>query len=123
MTQAGKPALPYLNATTGPHKWGKLDDARAPWYGFCSKSSLVTGMDQARERDSRARFRPASEKDGTMSKSLYVGGLPYSTTEDGLRTLFAEVGEISSIRLIKDRDTGQSKGFAFVEMPNDAEAL
>lgn len=58
-----------------------------------------------------------------MAKSLYVGGLPYSTTEDALRTLFSEAGEISSIRLIKDRDTGQSKGFAFVEMNNDAEAL
>ncbi|HEY7910228.1 MAG TPA: RNA-binding protein [Thermomicrobiales bacterium] len=58
-----------------------------------------------------------------MAKSLYVGGLPYSTTEDALRTLFSEVGDISSVRLIMDRETGQSKGFAFVEMANDAEAL
>jgi cold-inducible RNA-binding protein len=69
------------------------------------------------------RFRPASEKDGVMAKSLYVGGLPYSTTEDAIRTLFSEVGDISSVRLIMDRETGQSKGFAFVEMANDAEAL
>ena len=58
-----------------------------------------------------------------MAKSLYVGGLPYSTTEDAVRTLFSEVGDISSVRLIMDRETGQSKGFAFVEMTNDAEAL
>lgn len=55
-------------------------------------------------------------------KSLYVGGLPYSTTEDAVRTLFSEVGSVSSVRLIKDRDTGESKGFAFVEMTDDAEA-
>ncbi|MGI8858229.1 MAG: RNA recognition motif domain-containing protein [Thermomicrobiales bacterium] len=58
-----------------------------------------------------------------MAKSLYVGGLPYSTTEDAIRTLFSEVGDISSVRLIMDRETGQSKGFAFVEMANDNEAL
>src|SRR5438046_547267 len=58
-----------------------------------------------------------------MAKSLYVGGLPYSTTQETVRTLFAEVGEVSSVRVIMDRETGQSKGFAFVEMANDAEAL
>ncbi|MDQ6603318.1 MAG: RNA-binding protein [Chloroflexota bacterium] len=58
-----------------------------------------------------------------MAKSLYVGGLTYATTEDSVRTLFAEVGDVSSVRVIKDRETGQSKGFAFVEMANDAEAL
>lgn len=58
-----------------------------------------------------------------MAKSLYVGGLPYSTTEDAVRTLFSEVGNVTSVRLIKDRDTGNSKGFAFVEMSDDLEAL
>ncbi len=58
-----------------------------------------------------------------MAKSLYVGGLPYSTTESVLRDLFAEAGTVGSVRLITDRETGQSKGFAFVEMVNDAEAL
>jgi cold-inducible RNA-binding protein len=57
-----------------------------------------------------------------MAKSLYVGGLPYSTTEDAVRNLFAQAGNVSSVRLIKDRDTGDSKGFAFVEMADDAEA-
>jgi RNA recognition motif-containing protein len=51
-----------------------------------------------------------------MATNLYVGNLSYDTTEDGLRTLFAEYGEVESVRLITDRYTGRSKGFAFVEM-------
>jgi RNA recognition motif-containing protein len=57
-----------------------------------------------------------------MESKLYVGNLSYSTTEDDLRTLFAEAGTVSSVALIKDRDSGQSKGFAFVEMSNQVEA-
>jgi RNA recognition motif-containing protein len=48
--------------------------------------------------------------------------LSYSTTEDDLRTLFAQAGAVASVALIKDRDTGRSKGFAFVEMSTQAEA-
>jgi len=57
-----------------------------------------------------------------METKIYVGNLSYETTEDDLRTLFAEAGTVSSVALIKDRDTGQSKGFAFVEMSNQSEA-
>ena len=57
-----------------------------------------------------------------MEAKLYVGNLSYSTTEDDLRTLFAQAGTVASVELIKDRDTGNSKGFAFVEMGNQAEA-
>jgi len=57
-----------------------------------------------------------------MESKLYVGNLSYSTTEDELRTLFAEAGTVSSVALIKDRDTGQSKGFAFIEMSTQVEA-
>ncbi len=57
-----------------------------------------------------------------MESKLYVGNLPYSTTEDDLRTLFTQAGTVASVALIKDRDTGQSKGFAFVEMSNQSEA-
>lgn len=57
-----------------------------------------------------------------MEVKLYVGNLSYSTTEDSLRTLFTQAGTVSSVALIKDRDTGQSKGFAFVEMGSQAEA-
>lgn len=51
-----------------------------------------------------------------MAKKLYVGNLSYETTESELRDLFAEFGAITSVALIKDRETGTSKGFAFVEM-------
>jgi RNA recognition motif-containing protein len=57
-----------------------------------------------------------------MDVKLYVGNLSYSTSEDDLRTLFAQAGTVSSVAVIKDRDTGQSKGFAFVEMGTQAEA-
>jgi RNA recognition motif-containing protein len=57
-----------------------------------------------------------------MENKLYVGNLSYSTTEDDLRTLFFQAGTVSSVALIKDRDSGQSKGFAFVEMSTQSEA-
>ncbi|OGS12122.1 MAG: RNA-binding protein [Elusimicrobia bacterium RIFOXYA2_FULL_58_8] len=57
-----------------------------------------------------------------MSKRIYVGGLPFTTTEAEMNTLFATYGAVSSAKLITDRDTGQSRGFGFVEMANDAEA-
>lgn len=57
-----------------------------------------------------------------MESKLYVGNLSYSTTEDDLRTLFTQAGTVTSVALIKDRDSGQSKGFAFIEMSNQVEA-
>lgn len=57
-----------------------------------------------------------------MQTKLYVGNLSYETTEDELRTLFTQAGNVTSVALIKDRDTGRSKGFAFVEMSNQSEA-
>ena len=57
-----------------------------------------------------------------MAQKLYVGNLSYNTTEDTLRTLFAEYGEIQSVNLIMDRDTGRPKGFAFVEMGTEEAA-
>lgn len=54
--------------------------------------------------------------------NIYVGQLPYSVTEDELRSLFAEYGEIASLNLITDRFSGRSKGFGFVDMPNNSEA-
>jgi cold-inducible RNA-binding protein len=53
---------------------------------------------------------------------LYVGNLTYNTTEDDLRTLFAQYGNVDSVAVITDRDSGQSKGFGFVEFNNDTEA-
>ncbi len=57
-----------------------------------------------------------------MDTKLYVGNLSYTTTEDDLRALFAQAGTVTSVTLIKDRYTNRSKGFAFVEMGNQAEA-
>ena len=57
-----------------------------------------------------------------MDAKLYVGNLSYDTTEDGLRTKFAEAGTVVSVDMIKDRDTGQMKGFAFITMNNQEEA-
>ncbi len=57
-----------------------------------------------------------------MATKLYVGKLAYATTEETLKNLFAEYGNVVSAQLIMDRDSGQSKGFGFVEMENDSEA-
>ena len=57
-----------------------------------------------------------------MEIRLYVGNLSYQTTEDDLHTLFTKAGQVASVALIKDRATGDSKGFAFVEMNTQAEA-
>ena len=54
-----------------------------------------------------------------MGKKLYVGNLPYSATEATLRELFAPLGEVTSVSIITDRDSGRSKGFGFVEMATD----
>ena len=57
-----------------------------------------------------------------MESKLYVGNLSYDTTEDSLRTQFAKAGTVVSVDIIKDRDTGRMKGFAFVTMNSDEEA-
>ncbi|PIK13625.1 RNA-binding protein [Halobacteriovorax sp. JY17] len=57
-----------------------------------------------------------------MGRKLYVGNLPFSATEDTLLETFSACGTVDSAKLITDRDTGRSKGFAFVEMSSDEEA-
>jgi RNA recognition motif-containing protein len=57
-----------------------------------------------------------------MSTKLYVGGIPYSTTENALKDAFSKAGSVTSASIIIDRMTGRSKGFGFVEMSNDDEA-
>jgi RNA recognition motif-containing protein len=56
-----------------------------------------------------------------LNKKLYVGNLPFSTTEEELREMFAAHGEVTSAKVITDRETGRSRGFAFVEMASGAE--
>lgn len=55
-------------------------------------------------------------------KNVYVGNLEFDATEDQVRTLFAAYGAVETVTLVRDRDTGRSRGFAFVEMPSDSEA-
>jgi cold-inducible RNA-binding protein len=57
-----------------------------------------------------------------MGNKLYVGNLPFSTTEDSLTQLFSQAGKVDSATIITDRDTGRSKGFGFVEMSTEQEA-
>jgi cold-inducible RNA-binding protein len=68
----------------------------------------------------RAVDGPFRESD-SMSK-IYVGNLPFSATEDTVRQLFAQHGTVDSVALISDRDTGQPRGFGFVEMTQNSEA-
>src|SRR5437763_5267152 len=58
-----------------------------------------------------------------MGKRLYVGNLSYSVTEADLREVFAEAGNVAEVKVVLDRDTGRPRGFAFVEMESDAEAM
>ena len=57
-----------------------------------------------------------------MARKLFVGGLPYRTTNDELRDAFAKAGEVASASIVTDRETGRSRGFGFVEMANDGDA-
>jgi RNA recognition motif-containing protein len=57
-----------------------------------------------------------------MSTKLYVGNLPYQTTESDLQTLFESAGQVASVSIVRDRATGQARGFAFVEMADAAAA-
>lgn len=54
--------------------------------------------------------------------NIYVGNLAFTLTDEQLRDAFAAFGEVTSAKIISDRETGRSKGFGFVEMPNDSEA-
>ncbi len=57
-----------------------------------------------------------------MAKRLYVGNLPYNTTDDDLRSLFGQAGTVEDATVMTERDTGRSRGFGFVEMATDADA-
>lgn len=54
--------------------------------------------------------------------NIYIGNLSYNTTEDTLKSMFAEFGEVESVKVIKDRFSGRPKGFGFIEMPSNSEA-
>ncbi len=58
-----------------------------------------------------------------MATKLYVGNLPFNATEEQISELFSQVGEVSSVKIITDRETGRSRGFCFVEMENGDSAI
>jgi RNA recognition motif-containing protein len=58
-----------------------------------------------------------------MNRKLYVGNLPFETTETDLQTLFATTGNVETINVVRDRETGRARAFAIVEMATDADAL
>jgi RNA recognition motif-containing protein len=62
------------------------------------------------------------ESKGKMETKLYIGNMSYDTTEEDLRRMFSEAGTVGSVDIIKDRDSGRPKGFAFVTMNSQAEA-
>jgi RNA recognition motif-containing protein len=64
----------------------------------------------------------AGESSVEMDVRLYVGNLPKVTTEDELKALFSQAGTVTAVEVIKERGTNQSKGFAFVTMPDEAES-
>jgi len=68
-------------------------------------------------------FKDANIRRFIMAKRLYVGNLPYQTTDEQLKDVFAQYGEVTSASIIRDKHTGRSKGFGFVEMSSDEAAL
>src|SRR5262249_4711661 len=69
-----------------------------------------------RQVERAIRWESAPQTGVHMGKKLYVGNLPFNTTDDSLQEMFAQVGSVSSAKVIMDRDTKRSKGFGFVEM-------
>jgi RNA recognition motif-containing protein len=57
-----------------------------------------------------------------MGKKLYVGSISFNATEESLKDLFSSIGEVESVKVITDRDTGRSKGFGFIEMSSEEDA-
>ena len=104
---------------------------RVLWSIETLNSSASTVRRRVRRPDSRVFPRHLPIKlvffvswyqEQTVTKKLYVGNLPYTTREDEIRTLFEQVGEITGVTIIIDRETGRSKGFGFVEMATEEQA-
>src|SRR5262245_16316419 len=86
------------------------------------KSPHVSRLRPAPSRSSSSRQCQSLKEEPTMGSKIYVGGLPYSATEQQLSDLFGAHGAVASARIITDKFTGQSRGFGFVEMSSDSEA-
>ena len=85
-------------------------------------SFVLSASADPEEAEKKERSTYRSNSFFRMATKLYVGGLPYSTTQDELRDTFAKAGAVASASIIMDKMTGRSRGFGFVEMENDADA-
>lgn len=74
------------------------------------------------DSEERSPYTVIKLVDSNMATKLYVGGVSYGTTEDALQTAFAQAGNVVSAKIIIDKMTGRSRGFAFVEMTSEADA-
>src|SRR5882672_7141311 len=87
-----------------------------------SSSVPIHSLEDSKGRKARSNKLTINSPGRKMAKRLYVGNLSFQVTEADLSEMFAQVGTIDSVKLIMDRDTGRSKGFAFVEMSDDSAA-
>src|SRR5213594_1810830 len=87
-----------------------------------SSSLPIHSLENSKGRKARSYKLTINSLRNKMAKRLYVGNLSFQVTEADLSELFAQVGSVDSVKLITDRDTGRSKGFAFVEMSDDSAA-
>ena len=107
---------------------GRLDSSRAGLFQTLKRSLRASepgpsnGNRFAEANPIRSFFLLPKGKGISMSTKLYVGNLAFQTTNQQLQDLFAQAGTVQSANVIEDRDTGRSRGFAFVEMSTNAEA-
>ncbi|HVQ13132.1 MAG TPA: RNA-binding protein [Vicinamibacterales bacterium] len=73
-------------------------------------------------RPSHVAWVAETSQESVMGRKLYVGNLPYETNEQDLQELFTQAGNVETVTVMRDRDTGRARGFAFVEMSSDDEA-
>jgi cold-inducible RNA-binding protein len=84
--------------------------------------SLIVLQQPGRNSKSASSFARTVKNEGTNMKNIFVGNLDFAATESSIRSLFEPYGSVERVNLITDRDTGRSRGFAFVEMADSAEA-
>jgi cold-inducible RNA-binding protein len=109
---------------------GRLDRSRAGWFKLRKpllRSARTWSFDRHRFAEANPirsfLLIPKGKRKFCMSTKLYVGNLSFQTTGQDLQELFAQAGTVESVNLVEDRNTGQSRGFAFVEMSTNEEAL
>lgn len=85
-------------------------------------STYIDEKTRGFNKKARSGVHPIKNKERHMANRLYVGGLPYRTTEDEFKSAFAQAGTVVSASIISDRMSGRSKGFGFIEMETDEQA-